>query len=339
MSLELGRSSAARDDDSESAEVNDGAAENGAQHPSDDGTSDDAPRRSVLAPFMIAGGADDSPPEEASDNPDDDLDEDSADVASDTGQNGAPEHVDASSPSAPEGSTTADTNADLIDASSQATGEVDGAADEEGPAAATPNDAEAAVTTDDEDAIDSQPGDEQTAAASRADDMTSSGVPRQGDPDDRGTFGADPSLTGAAGPATPAASSVSAPRTGAEEPRLDSGGLGRAGADVDEPLLEDAEALRANWLRLQAGFVDDPHEAVSDAADLVEHTAQALVGALRMRQQELRQMWDGGRSKGSGTAASVDDGQGAQSASADTTEQLRLLMKRYRVLFNHICRS
>jgi hypothetical protein len=111
------------------------------------------------------------------------------------------------------------------------------------------------------------------------------------------------------------------------------------GADVfDGPLLSDAAELRANWLRVQAHFVDDPRGAVSDAADLVEHTTQALVGALRLRQRQLREMWDGGRPRaGSGRAADGDGGDPALAA-VDSTEQLRLLVRRYRVLFNQICR-
>ena len=356
MSLELGRSSAARDDDddSESGEVDDAAAESGAGQPPDGATSDGAPRRSVLAPFMTGGGADDSLPEEASgdlDEDSDDLDEISGVVVSDPGEDEAGVRVATFTPAAPkpdsalDATTTADADADanLVDATSPATGGADPAADvEEGRAAAVPDDTGAAVTTGDEDVIPPQADDAETAAGSEADDTVGPGVPRQGGADDRGTFGASGAgypLADAASPATAAASSVPAPRTGAAEPRLDSSGLGKAPADVDDPLLEDAEELRANWLRLQAGFVDDPHEAVSDAADLVEHTAQALVGALRMRQQELREMWDGGRPEASDTANADADRQGTQPAAADTTEQLRLLMKRYRVLFNHICRS
>ena len=91
---------------------------------------------------------------------------------------------------------------------------------------------------------------------------------------------------------------------------------------TDGPLLVDAADLRASWQRLQAGFVDDPAGALADAAGLVEHAAQALVGALRQRQKQLRGMWDDG--------AAGDGG-------ADT-EELRLVMLRYRALFNQICR-
>src|SRR5690349_5134552 len=62
--------------------------------------------------------------------------------------------------------------------------------------------------------------------------------------------------------------------------------------DPDGPLVGDVAGLRASWYRIQAGFVDDPRESVADAAALVEHAAQVLVGTLRQRQQQLRGMWD-----------------------------------------------
>jgi hypothetical protein len=123
------------------------------------------------------------------------------------------------------------------------------------------------------------------------------------------------------------------------------GRLDESSADLDGPLLADAAGLRASWRRAQARFVDDPGEAVADAASLVEHTAQALAGALRQRQRLLRDTWDrerpadgpgapaGGSPEGAGPASS---GQPAPEGVPDT-EQLRLLMHRYRDLFDHIC--
>jgi len=148
---------------------------------------------------------------------------------------------------------------------------------------------------------------------------------------------------------------------------------------LDGPLLADTAGLRASWHRVQASFVDHPRAAVSDAADLVEHTAQALIGALRLRQNQLRGMWeivgqeaDGassrtwlrgrGRSGGSrwdddgglnvaggglareragesdGAPPADGSGESAGGPVPDSTEQLRLVMQRYRALFNQICR-
>jgi hypothetical protein len=119
--------------------------------------------------------------------------------------------------------------------------------------------------------------------------------------------------------------------------------LAGAPGDLDGPLLGDVADLRTSWQRVQAGFVDDPRESVADAADLVEHAAQALVGALRQRQRLLRAAWErGGPADGAGVAASdpAADAAGGQPAADDVpdTEQLRLLIQRYRTLFNEICR-
>ena len=103
-------------------------------------------------------------------------------------------------------------------------------------------------------------------------------------------------------------------------------------ADLDEPLLGDADGFRLRWQRAQAGFIDDPREAVGDAADLIEQTAQALVGALRQRQRELRVQWERGLADDTALA------DGAATVPGADTEHLRLMMQRYRALFNQLCR-
>jgi len=100
-----------------------------------------------------------------------------------------------------------------------------------------------------------------------------------------------------------------------------------AGEDgLDGPLLGDTVGLRLNWERLQAGFVDDPEEAVSGAAELVEDTAQALVSALRKRQRTLRELAKRGAAEGEGGPGATD------------TEHLRRMMLRYRSLFYQLSR-
>jgi hypothetical protein len=101
-----------------------------------------------------------------------------------------------------------------------------------------------------------------------------------------------------------------------------------AAVEADEPLLADAVGLRASWQQAQAGFVDDPRAAVADAAELVEHTAQTLIGSLQQRQRQLRTQWDdNGPAAGSAGPGELSD-----------TERLRHLMQDYRSLFNQLCR-
>ena len=100
--------------------------------------------------------------------------------------------------------------------------------------------------------------------------------------------------------------------------------------DFTAPLLGDAAELRTRWQRVQGDFVDDPPAAVRSAADLVGQTAEALVDALRQRQRQLRAAWE----------RDTADGQPADGITpgAPDTEQLRLMMQRYRALFNELCR-
>jgi hypothetical protein len=98
--------------------------------------------------------------------------------------------------------------------------------------------------------------------------------------------------------------------------------------DPNAPLLGDPVGLRASWQQAQAGFVDDPRAAVADAAELVEHTAQTLIGSLQQRQRQLRTQWDN-----NGSAA----GSTATAGELSDTEQLRHLMQDYRNLFNQLC--
>jgi hypothetical protein len=109
-------------------------------------------------------------------------------------------------------------------------------------------------------------------------------------------------------------------------------------AGLDEPLLNDAEGLRSRWQHVQASFVDDPQVAVGEAADLIEQTAQAMVGALRQRQRQLRVMWEGGPAGDTGPAGNGLTG-GGPAAPHQDTEHLRQMMRHYRALFNQLARS
>jgi hypothetical protein len=99
-----------------------------------------------------------------------------------------------------------------------------------------------------------------------------------------------------------------------------------------EPLLANTELMRASWQQVQAGFVDDPKAAVSDAADLIDNTVQALVETLRQRQRQLRNMSGNGVTNSTGFGSAGPD-------NVPDTEQLRLVMQRYRSLFNQLVGS
>ena len=119
-----------------------------------------------------------------------------------------------------------------------------------------------------------------------------------------------------------------------------------AAAGLDGPLLSDTDELHASWQRIQGAFIDDPREAVADAAGLIEHVGQLLAGALRQRQQQLRAMWDRDGMPDGVDYADSGSPAGTVSSGADRpaedggpdTEQLRLLIRRYRALFNELCR-
>lgn len=103
-----------------------------------------------------------------------------------------------------------------------------------------------------------------------------------------------------------------------------------AAFDENAPLLGDSVTLKASWQQAAAEFVDDPRAAVAEAADLVEHTAQTLVGALQQRQRQLRGQWENGSATGV-------NGTTDQTGPTADTEELRHLMQNYRALFNQLC--
>ena len=118
------------------------------------------------------------------------------------------------------------------------------------------------------------------------------------------------------------------------EERLQTGDLVRD--DADEPISRDADDaqtqdegrleplfdpereqdLRRRWHALQARFVDEPRETVSDADSLV---AELL--------KDLAQSFDGARSKLESQWSSGEDA---------STEDLRVALQRYRSFFERL---
>ncbi|MBT2213236.1 hypothetical protein [Actinomadura sp. NEAU-AAG7] len=85
-------------------------------------------------------------------------------------------------------------------------------------------------------------------------------------------------------------------------------------------LLDPAEAgrFKERWHRVQAGFVDDPAEAVRKADGLAEEITEALARALAEHRRKLSEPLGSG---GDGTP---------------DTERLRLALRSYRSLLDHI---
>jgi hypothetical protein len=75
-------------------------------------------------------------------------------------------------------------------------------------------------------------------------------------------------------------------------------------------------ALRQRWNDVQAGFVDDPQNAVQQAHGLVTELVDNLVQTFTQERTTLENQWKGG-----GTA---------------DTETLRVALQRYRSFFNRL---
>lgn len=78
---------------------------------------------------------------------------------------------------------------------------------------------------------------------------------------------------------------------------------------------EDADSLRSRWIELQGMFVDDPRQAVEQAERLVSKVVQTITDRFDERRKELQ------------TKGSPD------------TEELRLVMVRYRTFFGQLLGS
>jgi len=113
----------------------------------------------------------------------------------------------------------------------------------------------------------------------------------------------------------------------AGDERLSTADLVRETAAVDddgeesagrEPLFagDDAERFRSRWQKVQAGFVDEPQQAVKDADSLVAELMQRLAETFSQERTNLESQW------GSGDDAS--------------TEDLRVALQRYRSFFDRL---
>ncbi len=93
----------------------------------------------------------------------------------------------------------------------------------------------------------------------------------------------------------------------------------RSGETVErEPLFagDDADRFRSRWQEVQAGFVDEPQQAVKDADSLVAELMQRLAETFSQERTNLESQWDSG-----------DDA---------STEDLRVALQRYRSFFDRL---
>ncbi|MEV0585314.1 hypothetical protein [Nonomuraea sp. NPDC050310] len=79
---------------------------------------------------------------------------------------------------------------------------------------------------------------------------------------------------------------------------------------------QDPVQLHERWREVQAGFVDEPREAVERADQLVDEVVTALTNTLGSRTSELRNRW--------------------QNSSENDTEQLRLALRDYRAVLERL---
>jgi hypothetical protein len=91
----------------------------------------------------------------------------------------------------------------------------------------------------------------------------------------------------------------------------------RPAAPAHEAVLgAEGARLRAEWEAIQAGFVDEPRQAVERADGLVARAAQRLAEAFAHERERLEEQWGRG-----------DD---------VSTEDLRLALHRYRAFFDRL---
>ncbi|MCP2344029.1 hypothetical protein [Nonomuraea roseoviolacea] len=115
------------------------------------------------------------------------------------------------------------------------------------------------------------------------------------------------------------------PVTGDDATGVDGGAKPSHAAPADIVLFDrDPAEVQARWRELQAGFVDDPGDAVRRADGLVGEVVEALTSALTSRTGELRQRWSGSGENGNDTDTDTD------------TEQLRLALREYRTVLERL---
>jgi len=79
---------------------------------------------------------------------------------------------------------------------------------------------------------------------------------------------------------------------------------------------QEAEQLRKNWLKIQSYFIDNPNASVRAADELVAIVIENITTNFANKRTSLENQWKRGDKA--------------------STEQLRIVLKNYRSLFNHL---
>ncbi len=88
-----------------------------------------------------------------------------------------------------------------------------------------------------------------------------------------------------------------------------------------EPLVppDEADQFKSRWDAIQTGFVDDPRRAVEEANDLVDEVTGRVVETFSRGRAALEEQWSRGDEV--------------------TTEELRVVLQRYRSFFDGLLRT
>jgi hypothetical protein len=109
---------------------------------------------------------------------------------------------------------------------------------------------------------------------------------------------------------------ASSPQQAADRARAAGAVAAHEGSAATEPFVPAGEAteLRSRWEDIQTGFVDDPRRAVEDANGLVDEVTRRVVDTFTRARADLEEQWSRGEDV--------------------TTEELRLVLQRYRAFFD-----
>ena len=115
---------------------------------------------------------------------------------------------------------------------------------------------------------------------------------------------------------------IAAQGTGMQSNGMQSNGMNGAGTGTqaqqgqDMALVEEPDAMLTRWQEVQTGFVDDPREALRNADALVQQVMKQVAEKFAAERSGMEQQWSRGEDV--------------------STEDMRLVLQRYRTFFNRL---